>query len=85
MYMNTTGKPLYFVHISDTHFGPDRSYARHGHQAWPCARDLVTLINNLPCQPNFVIHTGDVATNPDTDAYQIAAETFSKLKMPITM
>ena len=81
--MNTTGKPLYFVHISDTHFGPDRSFARHGHQSWPCARDLVSLINNLPCRPDFVMHTGDVTTNPDPDAYRLAAETFSNLDMPV--
>ena len=50
-----------FVQISDTHFGPDILYSRHGSESWPCARDLVEEINHLPTRPDFVIHTGDVA------------------------
>ena len=75
--------PLYFVHISDTHFGPTKEYERHGHAPWPCAQKLVQIINNLPVQPAFVIHTGDVATNPHPDAYKLAADTFAQLQAPI--
>ena len=76
-------KPLYFVHISDTHFGTDRAFIRHGHPTWPCARDLVDYINSLPCKPDFVIHTGDVASKPLPAAYQLAERTLSQLKIPI--
>jgi 3',5'-cyclic-AMP phosphodiesterase len=72
-----------FVQITDTHFGPDKNYARHNYASWPCARDLVEIINNLPTKPDFVIHTGDVATQPGVDAYELAAETFANLDMPI--
>ncbi|NQT60471.1 MAG: metallophosphoesterase [Bacteroidetes bacterium] len=81
--MDKPTKPLYFVHISDTHFGTDRNFVRHGHKTWPCARDLVKRINSLPCQPDFVVHTGDVASKPVPAAYKLAADTLGELKMPI--
>lgn len=74
---------VYFVHISDTHIGPTADYNRHGHSPLPCARRLVEIINNLPTRPDFVVHTGDVVTNPDEVSYQIAAEVFAKLDVPI--
>ena len=81
--MDKRTTPLYFVHISDTHFGTDRNFIRHGHKTWPCARDLVKRINSLPCRPDFVVHTGDVASKPVPAAYALAAETLGELKMPI--
>lgn len=74
---------LYFVHISDTHIGPTADYARFGHTSLPCARQLVKIINELPVVPDFVIHTGDVVTDPHPDAYRLAAETFAQLNVPI--
>ena len=76
-------RPLYFVHISDTHFGPAKDFTRHGHAPWPCAQALVQIINNLPAKPAFVIHTGDVANNPHPTAYELAAATFAQLSIPI--
>ena len=73
---------LYFVHISDTHFGPSAGYSRHGHVALPCAQRLVDVINDLPTTPDFVIHTGDVATDPDPASYALAAETLGELSVP---
>lgn len=74
---------VYFVHISDTHFGPTRDYARFGYYSYPCAQHLVEAINRLPVLPDFVIHTGDVVTHPNTAAYELAAETFARLRVPI--
>ena len=74
---------VYFVQISDTHIGPNEAYSRYGHLALPCAQRLVAIINNLPVAPDFVIHTGDVATDPDPVAYALAAKTFGDLKVPI--
>jgi Icc protein len=76
-------EPVYFVHISDTHFGPTKAYGRHGHTPYPCAKALVNVINHLPVTPDFVIHTGDVATDPDPQAYELAAEVFADLTVPI--
>lgn len=74
---------VYFVHISDTHIGPSPGYSLRGHYPLSCARQMVQIINDLPQRPDFVIHTGDVVTDPDPFAYQLAAETFSTLNVPI--
>jgi Icc protein len=75
--------PVYFAHISDTHFGPTAAFERHGHAPLPCARRLVEIINQLPQRPDFVIHTGDVTNEPGYAAYRLAAETFARLEVPI--
>ena len=75
--------PVYFVHLSDTHFGPTKEYSRQGHRSLPYARRVIEMINSLPTQPDFVIHTGDVTTHPTEEAYRLAAETFSRLEFPV--
>ncbi len=72
-----------FAHISDTHFGPTPGYGRHGFIAHPCAVRLVEILNTLPDRPDFVIHTGDVTTDPDDTSYALAAQTFARLGLPI--
>jgi len=79
---DVTTEPVYFVQISDTHFGPTPGYARHGKVALPAAQLLVDTINQLPFAPDFVIHTGDVVTAPDPASYALAAETLGQLRMP---
>ena len=74
---------VYFVHISDTHIGPTRGYNVRGQHPYACTKRLVEVINNLPTRPNFVIHTGDVVSDPDPAAYQLAAETLAGLQAPI--
>ncbi len=74
---------LYFVHITDTHIGPSRGYSLHGNLALPYAQRLVDSINALPTKPDFVIHTGDVVTDPHPESYRFAAETLEKLRVPI--
>ncbi|MFN2134725.1 MAG: metallophosphoesterase family protein [Candidatus Promineifilaceae bacterium] len=74
---------VYFVQISDTHIGPEPGYANHGAVALPAAQQLVDIINQLPIRPDFVIHTGDVVTNPHPQAYELARETFGRLSLPI--
>ncbi len=74
---------LSFVHISDTHIGPQPGYARHGHTSLPCAQRLVDIINTLPVTPDFVVHTGDIVTDPHPDAYALSAEIFASLRVPI--
>ena len=75
-------EPVYFVHISDTHIGPTADYERHGFRPLPCAARLVEIINQLPTKPDFVIHTGDVVTEPHPDSYKTAAELLAKISVP---
>ncbi len=74
---------VYFAHISDTHIGPRRDLRRHGLASYPCAQELVARLNRLPTRPDFVIHTGDIVNHPDEAAFQLAAELFAQLEMPI--
>lgn len=78
-----SSKPVYFVQITDTHIGSTAAYSRHGHLALPCAQRLVDLVNALPTRPDFVVHTGDMVADPDPAAYELAAQTFADLRMPI--
>lgn len=73
---------VYFAIISDTHIGPTADYSRHGYKPLPNARRVVEIVNNLPAKPDFVMHTGDVVTDPDPDSYQLAAEVLSKIEAP---
>jgi Icc protein len=81
--MQKPTEAVYFVHISDSHIGPTAVYSRHGYQSQPCAERVVEIINSLPTTPDFVIHTGDVVTEPDVGSYRRAAEIFGKLKVPV--
>ncbi len=74
---------VYFVHISDTHFGPTKAYGRHNQPSYPHAAKLVETINQLPVRPDFVVHTGDVTTHPAEAAYVLAAEVFAALNVPV--
>ena len=42
----------------------------------------MNIVNNLPVKPDFVIHTGDVVTDPEPASYAQAAETLGKLRVP---
>lgn len=74
---------VFFAHISDTHFGPIPEYGRHGFLAYPCAVRLVEILNALPVKPDFVVHTGDVATDPDDRSYALADGVFAQMRLPI--
>ncbi|MFN2188987.1 MAG: metallophosphoesterase family protein [Candidatus Promineifilaceae bacterium] len=78
-----TAESVYFVHISDTHIGTSKDFTRHGHATLPCAERVVELINTMPIQPHFVVHTGDVVADPQPRAYQQAATVFADLGVPI--
>lgn len=74
---------LTFVHISDTHLGPSRSFRLDKKLTYPYLEYLVALINALPAQPDFVVHTGDITDDGSAEAYQVATSVFSRLKAPI--
>ena len=75
---------LRFVHISDTHIGPSTDYMLYGVNTHQKAEELVQFINNdLPFSPDFVLHTGDVAYDPDAQATRLAHDVLSQIKYPL--
>ncbi len=76
---------LQFVHISDTHISADRDYGREHapHSTQEGAEALVRELNALPFKPDFVLHTGDVAYDPDPSAYDTALAILRKIQYPV--
>jgi Icc protein len=74
---------LRFVHISDTHIGPDRGFELYGARTFQSATDLVAAIQQLPFEPDFVLHTGDIVASPHPECYMLAREVFSGLAPPV--
>ncbi len=76
---------LTFVHISDTHISPDPEYGKE-YTVWnTCegAEALVSAVNALPFDVDFILHTGDVVYDPDPAAYHTARDVFEKLQSPV--
>lgn len=71
--------PLRFIHISDTHINPDLSFRPYYVPATSSA-PLVTAValiehlHALPFKPDFVLHTGDITSDP-VNAYYTTAST----------
>lgn len=76
---------LTFVHISDTHIHPDPFYTKSYADVTPHAGALALVdeLNNLPFEPDFVLHTGDVAYDPDPGAYRACLSLMQQIKYPI--
>lgn len=75
-----------FVHISDTHVHSDPQFtgphidftSRHG------VNMLVDAINALPFTVDFVLHTGDVMTDPTEEReYMVARYMLGAIKAPV--
>jgi len=83
--MPTATDPLRFFHISDTHINPDTDYIMKYAQYSPIigAKALVREINSLPFKPDFILHTGDVAYDPEPGAYEAVKEVFRTIDVPI--
>jgi Icc protein len=77
--------PLRFVHISDTHINPDLSYNKDyaRYTPLPGAQALVNAINALPFQPDFILHTGDIAYDPIPAVYEDVKALLSQLQAPV--
>jgi len=73
----------HIIHISDTHFGPERNFEVRGAPAMERTEQVVAEINALPFTPDAIIHTGDVTNHPEDAAYEIAAEVFSQFSAPV--
>ncbi len=76
-------EPVRFIHITDTHIG-GRDYELFGVATAPRTERLLATIRSLPFEPDFVIHTGDVATDtPQRQHYEVAARLFRDLGCPV--
>jgi 3',5'-cyclic AMP phosphodiesterase CpdA len=75
---------LRFVHISDTHISHDPAYISGQRQhPTPAARALVEQVNAVPFTPDFVLHTGDVAYDPQEPAYALARDILGGIRWPV--
>lgn len=76
---------LTFVHISDTHISHDPAYTYFNadYPSHPGALALVQAVNALPFPVDFVLHTGDVAYDPDERAYSAAQMVLSAIRFPV--
>jgi Icc protein len=72
-----------FVHITDTHIGPTPDFLLRGFPALSTLEALVERINNLPFQPDFVLHTGDMVDDTSEASYALARPVLEKLKYPV--
>lgn len=74
-----------FVHISDTHITHPGA-ATPDFASYPAnlgAAALVEQINALPFRPDFVLHTGDVAYDPDPTVYATAQSILNRIRYPV--
>lgn len=74
---------LQILHISDTHFGPDRFHSIRGAPVCQRVEFLLQKIEELSFQPDFIVHTGDVVNQADEKAYELAAEVLGRLSVPV--
>jgi Icc protein len=74
---------LTFIHITDTHLGPQRDFHLHGLNAARHLERLVTLINELREPPDFAVHTGDLANDRRAESYAIAQDILAALQVPV--
>lgn len=72
-----------FVHISDSHIGPDPDYVLYDRNPAQSLQAMVRYLNEeLPFSPDFVLHTGDVTYDPDPAATRLAQALLSPLRYP---
>jgi len=75
-----------FVHISDTHLGPDANFTVRDMNLYERTAATIDVINDLSESIDFVLHTGDVCNNTSLvpqGVYPFAKQVFSRLKVPI--
>ena len=83
--MPTIDNPLRFVHISDTHINPDMDYIKSYAYYTPIigAKALVEAVNALPFEPDFILHTGDVAYDPFPEVYPDVKSVMEQFNAPV--
>ncbi len=75
---------LRFIHISDTHYAPPDYPVPYGrYHPTEGTHVLIDQLNALPYIPDFILHTGDVAYDPDPDIYAEIKQAFAELNAPV--
>lgn len=77
---------LTFVQFSDTHLylDPEQTTEFIPFSPLPVTNAVIEAINALPFHIDFVLHTGDVMTDPENaEDYQYAAKVIGKLNAPV--
>lgn len=77
---------LTFVHISDTHIHSDPAYTGDhvDFTSRASVGNLIQHINALPFPVDFILHTGDVMTDPElVEEYHVAREILGALRAPV--
>lgn len=77
---------LTFVHLSDTHIHADPHHTGDffNVSSRPIVEAVIDAMNALPFPVDFVLHTGDVMTDPErSEDYQIAAGILGRLRYPV--
>jgi 3',5'-cyclic-AMP phosphodiesterase len=83
---NMTDTLVTFVHISDTHIHADPNFTGEiaSFSSRPGVAALIQEINRLPFPIDFVLHTGDVMTDPEHhEDYLIARDILSEIRCPV--
>ncbi|MAS37789.1 MAG: hypothetical protein CL610_27585 [Anaerolineaceae bacterium] len=81
-----TDRLLTFIHISDTHLHTDPTYTGQFTDvvSRPGVDAMIRQINALPFDIDFILHTGDVMTDPLTsDEYALARDVLGQLRWPV--
>lgn len=84
--LTMTDPLLTFIHLSDTHIHADPAFvgniARFSSRTGVAA--LIAEVNSLPFPIDFVLHTGDIMTDPEhLEDYAIARDLLSQIKYPV--
>jgi Icc protein len=76
---------LTFVHLSDTHLHIDPEYTGDfvTFSSRPSVAALIDHINALPFPIDFVLHTGDIMTDPQPDHYTAARDLLQAIRFPV--
>jgi 3',5'-cyclic AMP phosphodiesterase CpdA len=69
-----------FAHISDSHIGPEREFSIYGTHPAAQLQKLVKRLNEHAGELDFVVHTGDVVSDPHEQSYGLAREILADLK-----
>src|SRR5690606_21680916 len=83
---SVSNRLLTFVHISDTHLHSDPTFtgAFTNIVPRPGVEATIRQINDLPFEIDFVLHTGDIMTDPQQEAeYELARDLLGTLRYPV--
>ncbi len=72
-----------FIHISDTHIGPNKDFTLQGVATFQPFEKVLKAISSLPFRPDFIVHTGDIAADPDERSYDLFNTMAKDISMPI--